>query len=80
MPENLEGGGRLRLGRGCGGGGGGWLAKPRKWLTVSISIEIDSPKKPYGPGREWELHLEVGHQMPHQIPPFKNNEFEEQEP
>ena len=33
MPENLEGGERLRLGRGCGGGGGGWFAKPRKWVT-----------------------------------------------
>ena len=61
------------------GEGAGWPHHASGKLP-RISIETDSLKKPDGPGREWELHLEVVHQMPHQNPPFKHNEFEEQEP
>ena len=61
------------------GEGAGWPHHVSGKLP-RISIEIDSLKRPCGPGLEVELHLEVVHQMPHQNPPFKHNENEEQEP
>ena len=42
-------------------------------------IPTDFLRKPYGPGRELELRWDFVHPMPHQKPPFKHNEFEEQE-